>query len=299
MHQNTFRRAGRPTSARPPGRHPWAAGALLVASVVLLTWAGSSLVSASPADSGAGRAQQAGQEERRGDTSAQQERAERAARKATTLIEPPLARSTGPLQAGGATGDVTGDVTVQPPRDVAEPTRIAIPQLGIDQDLTELAVIGRTLQVPDDYDDIGWWGGGPVPGRQGSAVVVGHVDSPTGPAVFYQLSGITPGTKVQISLENGSRAAFAVTDVEVFDKNSFPSSRVYQSRGRPGLFLVTCGGTFDTETKQYSSNVVVSARLIDRIPADNPSATGPDTGPNRSPSPGPSGRGPGGGSGRT
>lgn len=294
MHLTTFRRADGDTPVRPPGRHPWATGALLVLSVVLLTWAGSSLLPVGPAEGGGARGQGSGQKEGqgagrgedRGYTFTQADRRLlRAARRATTLIEPPLAGSAGTLSSGGA--------TVQPPQDVPEPTRITIPSLDIDQDLTELAVIGRTLQVPDDYADIGWWGGGPVPGRQGSAVLVGHVDSPTGPAVFYQLSGVARGSRVEVRLDDGARAVFAITDVEVYDRDSFPSSEVYQAQGRPGLHLVTCGGTFDTGTQQYSSNVVVSARLVERIPAGG---NGPEDRPSRGAGPGAS---TGAGSGRT
>lgn len=224
-------------------------------SAVLMTWAAAGLVDArSPAPATAAPTVDS-------ENSASRTRGLRQApRDAATLIESPLPGSTRPLRSGGA--------TVQAPDSTPEPVRITILALSIEQDLTELGVIGNTLQVPDDYSDIGWWGGGAVPGRRGAgaAVVVGHVDSPTGPAVFYQLSGLSPGDRIRVRLDDDSRVVFVVEEIEVYNKNKFPSARVYQSRGKPTLHLVTCGGTFDTESRQYNSNVVVYAKLLKRLP---------------------------------
>ena len=156
---------------------------------------------------------------------------------------------------------------VQPPKANVEPESIEIPALGIDQDLTELAVIGTDLQVPDDYFDVGWWRGGPTPGEKGASVIVGHVDSPTGPAVFYQLSGLRAGHEITVGLDDGSRAMFVVRRVQAYERTQFPSAKVYRAAGKPGLNLLTCGGSFDADAGQYASNVVVFTDLVERIPA--------------------------------
>ena len=43
------------------------------------------------------------------------------------------------------------------------------------------------LGVPKNYAAAGWWASGPAPGSDGAAVIVGHVDSQRGAAVFYRL----------------------------------------------------------------------------------------------------------------
>ncbi|MDQ3421912.1 MAG: sortase, partial [Actinomycetota bacterium] len=123
------------------------------------------------------------------------------------------------------------------------------------------------LQVPSDYADIGWWSGGPAPGEQGAAVVVGHVDSPTGPAVFYQLSGLARGDRIVVERADLARMVYAVQRVTLYERSEFPSERVYRTRGPSTLSLLTCGGSFDAEAGQYTGNVVVFARLVDRVPA--------------------------------
>jgi len=144
---------------------------------------------------------------------------------------------------------------------------IRIPALDINQSVIELSVFGTDLQVPSDYADIGWWSGGPAPGEQGAAVVVGHVDSPTGPAVFYQLSGLARGDRIVVERADLARMVYAVQRVTLYERSEFPSERVYRTRGPSTLSLLTCGGSFDAEAGQYTGNVVVFARLVDRVPA--------------------------------
>lgn len=149
----------------------------------------------------------------------------------------------------------------------SDPVSIRIPVLGVNQRLVQLGVVGDSLQVPDRYSDVGWWSGGPAPGEKGAAVMVGHVDSLTGPAVFYQLSGLRPGDQIIVGRGNGSRLVFGVRQVTEFAKSHFPSARIYRTDGPPALHLLTCGGSFDRQSGHYTGNVVVFAPLLRRLPA--------------------------------
>ncbi|MEJ7743843.1 MAG: class F sortase [Nocardioidaceae bacterium] len=127
------------------------------------------------------------------------------------------------------------------------------------QDLVELNVIGGSLQVPTDYSDVGWWRDGPAPGASGSAVLVGHVDSPTGPAVFYGLSSLQIRDVIDVRRADGTKETFRVSDVTLYPRESFPSASVYRQHGQPTLSLITCGGEYDTAAAQYTENLVVTA----------------------------------------
>lgn len=143
-----------------------------------------------------------------------------------------------------------------------KPDRITIPRLGISQGLTELAVNGNTLQVPEDFWDVGWWSGGPAPGEQGAAVMVGHVDSLDGPAVFYGLASMRLHDRIVIRRERGRSLVFTVRKKVLYDRNDFPTEKVYRTSGRPSLHLLTCGGSFNAQTQLYTGNVVVYAELV-------------------------------------
>jgi hypothetical protein len=92
-------------------------------------------------------------------------------------------------------------------------------------------------------------------------VILGHVDSKRGPAVFYRLRELRPGDLVEVALAGGSSVRFAVERVEQYPKARFPTAEVYYPTLTPELRLVTCGGTFDATAGHYRSNIIVFAAL--------------------------------------
>jgi Sortase domain len=144
---------------------------------------------------------------------------------------------------------------------VAVPVRIEIPAIGVRAPIILLGLNpDRSLEVPEDFDDTGWWSGGSRPGETGPAVIVGHVDSRTGPAVFYRLHELRRGDEVVVVRRDGSRARFTVLGSERYPKDEFPTARVYGRTDGPTLRLITCGGGFDSSTGHYVDNTIVYAR---------------------------------------
>jgi hypothetical protein len=148
-------------------------------------------------------------------------------------------------------------------RSVAKPVWVSVPAIGIKK--TSLIHLGLTksgaLQVPKTTTVAGWFTGGPRPGATGSAVIAGHVDSKTGPGIFFWLRALKPGDKVYVGRADGTMAVFIVTRVHQYAKDKFPTEAVYGAVPDPELRLITCGGIFDRSLGSYLSNVVVFARL--------------------------------------
>lgn len=147
------------------------------------------------------------------------------------------------------------------------PTKISIPSIGVYARITSVGVAADgTIAAPpiDDNNLAGWFSGGPSPGQNGPAVIVGHVDGPNGESVFYQLGKLKPGEKVQVNLANHRVAMFGVYSVEFYPKGKVPGSRVYGDYSRPGLRLITCGGKYVGGSLGYEDNVVVYASLLVR-----------------------------------
>ncbi|MFI7239058.1 class F sortase [Streptomyces cyaneofuscatus] len=144
----------------------------------------------------------------------------------------------------------------------AAPARIRIPAIGIDESLISLRVQqdGR-LGVPDEPGTIGWWSDGPRPGAPGATVVVGHVDSATGPGAFHGLSTLDPGDEVTMVQDDRSTITFTIRALRQYGKNAFPDSQVYTTTGPPALHLITCSGTYDRSRHEYRDNLVVYATL--------------------------------------
>jgi sortase (surface protein transpeptidase) len=151
----------------------------------------------------------------------------------------------------------------QTPRvQLPDPERIVIPAIGVSAPVISLGLNpDRTLEVPEDYGDTGWFRGGPEPGERGAAVIVGHVDSKDGPAVFYRLRAVEPGDLIKIVLEDGSTLRFVAHSMMAVPKDDFPTQLVYAKTRTPTLRLITCGGEFDESTGHYLDNYIVFARI--------------------------------------
>jgi LPXTG-site transpeptidase (sortase) family protein len=142
------------------------------------------------------------------------------------------------------------------------PVRLQITGIGVDSTLMSLGLgADGTLEVPKGGFPAGWYTGGPTPGELGPAVIAGHVDM-NGPGVFYRLHKMKPGDQVMITRADGSKPVFRVTQVEQYLKDNFPTKLVYGNLDHAGLRLITCGGTFNSQTGHYEDDLVVFADLI-------------------------------------
>lgn len=166
-------------------------------------------------------------------------------------------------------GAATVPSKVAPPVTVrSTPVELRIPAIGLTVSLSTLGLNpDGTVQVPTDVQQPGWFRLGPSPGQEGSAVILGHVDSYQGPAVFFSLRSLVAGDQVDVTLVDGVTTHFKVTSVAMYLKQSFPDQQVYGPHGYSALQLVTCGGVFDRDTGHYLSNVVVYTSLVATTPA--------------------------------
>jgi sortase (surface protein transpeptidase) len=142
------------------------------------------------------------------------------------------------------------------------PLSVRIPSVGVSSPLVPLGLNpDHTLQVPTDYSVAGWYIYRPVPGQRGPGVLAGHVDSRSGPGVFYQLKDVPIGASIEVSRNDGSVAVFTVTAKEQHSKDAFPTDRVYGPTSKSELRVITCGGAFDSSTRHYEDNIIVFAKL--------------------------------------
>jgi sortase (surface protein transpeptidase) len=146
--------------------------------------------------------------------------------------------------------------------DVPVPSRLVIPAIGVN---TSVQPLGRnpdgTAQVPTEVSYAGWYDLGPRPGELGPAVILGHVDSVSGPGVFYRLRSLLPGDIVTVVAGEKSMR-FEVSRLTSYSKDQFPTAAVFGPTPAPELRLVTCSGPFDHATGHYVDNLVVYAILI-------------------------------------
>jgi LPXTG-site transpeptidase (sortase) family protein len=184
----------------------------------------------------------------------------------------PVASTAEPAPAGvgralpplGETG--ADPAAVFPLAQRSAPVELRIPAIDVSVPVSELGLNpDETVEVPTDFQKPGWYRLGTAPGQLGSAVILGHVDSFRGPAVFFRLRTLQAGDAVEVTLTDGAVARFAVTEVATYPKDQFPAEQVYGSHGNSALVLVTCGGEFDHEARSYRSNVVAYTTLVGTV----------------------------------
>ncbi|MDP2774627.1 MAG: class F sortase [Nocardioides sp.] len=170
----------------------------------------------------------------------------------------PERTATEPVAAGSPAPPSTVPAAEVAPGPPAPPEHLTIESIGVSTPLIRLGLNDdRTVEVPQNPARAGWFDQGPVPGQQGSSVILGHVDSTEGPAVFHRLAQLEPGTLIEVTLAGGALATFRVDRVETYANEDFPARAVYA--GDPegkALNLVTCGGEYDAARGGWQSNVI-------------------------------------------
>lgn len=175
----------------------------------------------------------------------------------------PAATAAPPAPGPEASGESTPSTASALPRSV--PLRLEVPRIGVRTSLMSLAKnADQTVETPplSRARQAGWYRLGPSPGSRGAAVIIGHVDSVRGPAVFYRLGELRPGDLVSVLRADGRTAVFRIDSVERVDKNRFPTQRVYGDPGYAAIRLVTCGGRFDRASGHYTDNVIAFGHLL-------------------------------------
>ncbi|MGW2825632.1 class F sortase [Streptomyces sp. NPDC001443] len=174
--------------------------------------------------------------------------------------EPSAEQAFAPPEAGG-TASAAPPAVAPLPR--AQPVRIRIPAIHVDAPMTKLHLDKSGVLRPPPANDAhlaGWYSEGPTPGSRGTAVTVGHVDTPGGDlGVFYELGALAKGETIEINRADRRTAVFTIDAVEVYDKDRFPAKKVYSRSERPALRLITCAGY--VRGAGYQRNVVVYATL--------------------------------------
>jgi hypothetical protein len=145
------------------------------------------------------------------------------------------------------------------------PVSVEIPAIGVHSRLLHLGVDSRgAIEVPPLFtraDEAAWYKYSATPGQIGASIIVGHVDTVAGPAVFFRLGALRPGNRIEVTLADGVTGIFRVTGVREYLKSKFPAKTIYRRTHFAALHLITCGGAFDYATRNYLSSIVVFAAL--------------------------------------
>lgn len=164
----------------------------------------------------------------------------------------------------GATGTPEESAADLSEVDPIMPSTLRIPRLSID---TNVQHVGYTedgrMDEPDEWDEVAWFQYGYLPGAPGNAVVAGHLDSDTGPAIFAGLYILERGDEVYVTGEDGEELTFRVTDIQRVEAENAPLDRIFGESETPRLNLITCEGHFDPDEEDYDHRLIVYTELVE------------------------------------
>ena len=167
---------------------------------------------------------------------------------------------------------MTQAATTPPPVPTATPEAAELPvRLKIDTRAVKVDAaveyVGHTengdMGVPKAWENVAWFELGTRPGQPGNAVIAGHLDSKTGPAVFWRLGELKPGEVVSVVNDQGETTRFEVKKTAVYETEEAPLEEVFGPSDAARLNLITCDGAFDRETRTYDHRLVVYTEKID------------------------------------
>ena len=152
--------------------------------------------------------------------------------------------------------------------------RIRIPVIGVDAAVGQRFVSGDKMQNPTGPGDVVWydlslWDGlGGAPGAGGNAVFSGHVDyvAPVpwadaryhGEGVFRHLDLLAPGDVIEIEV-GGVTLRYSVVWQRHVAADSSTGQILSADVDVDSITLITCGGEFNTTTRNYTERVIIRA----------------------------------------
>lgn len=150
------------------------------------------------------------------------------------------------------------------------PARLTIAAIGVDAvvEPVGLDVQGR-MAAPSRADRVGWYRPGTVPGDAGNAVIDGHLDWTSGPAVFWRLGKLKVGDQITVLRDDGTQAKFIADGTSVMPYDA-STDALFTKSGPPSLTLITCTGSWDRQRETYSQRLVVHATLALSVAPEKP-----------------------------
>ena len=188
---------------------------------------------------------------------------------AAQVSAPQPPRSAGRIDQGPGTGSPTaapGGPAASTPLGASRPVSIRIPAIGVTSPVLPIGLAkDGSLAVPQpgpNLNKAAWFTNSPTPGQPGPSIIEGHVDSDSGPSVFFKLGAVRPGDRIHVTRADGTQVVFTVDAVRDYPKNRFPTTTVYGAKnlGTPALRLITCSD-FNARIGHHTGNEVVFAHL--------------------------------------
>ncbi|WP_157764423.1 class F sortase [Paenibacillus riograndensis] len=142
------------------------------------------------------------------------------------------------------------------------PDLLTIPAISVKAGIQPVGLLENgQMDVPDNTEITGILFPGVLPGGKGNVIIDGHVDSYSGPAVFFKLKKLKQGDKVIVSRKNGRQLTYIVESVEAFTPAEAPMERIFGETGERRMNLITCTGRYSRKKKEHEKRLIIFTKL--------------------------------------
>ncbi|HCC06356.1 TPA: class F sortase [Candidatus Nomurabacteria bacterium] len=139
------------------------------------------------------------------------------------------------------------------------PMHLKIESIGVDALVESVGIKpSGEMDTPKLIENVGWFNLGVYPGEIGSAVIDGHygwINNKS--AAFDNLYKVKIGDIVTIKNSNNVITTFIVSNIKKYNPLDNSAAVFTSNDGKSHLNLITCGGTWDTENKNYRERLVI------------------------------------------
>ncbi|TXG77345.1 class F sortase [Patescibacteria group bacterium] len=146
------------------------------------------------------------------------------------------------------------------------PRFISIESQGIKARVLRIGLTGDgAVGAPNNVHDGGWYEGSAKPGEGGVSLIVGHVSGISAPGVFRNIDQLNPGEVISVERGDGTVIRYRVDATESFPANNVDMAKALsysKVEGGEALNLITCHGSFDGASQQYTERLVVYTTRI-------------------------------------
>ena len=150
-----------------------------------------------------------------------------------------------------------------PEPDLPTPLRLVIESIAVDAPIVELGMDSEGIPyVPLNGQDVAWYNFSSKPGAGSNAVFAGHINWERAPGVFSELVDVQTGDTVRVISDDGSEYVYEVFANFPVDPYEDDSLKVMDPTPTDTITLITCGGTFDSGSRNYSHRLVVRAGRV-------------------------------------
>jgi len=147
---------------------------------------------------------------------------------------------------------------------LSSPEKIEIKVASIKANLIPVSVDeSGTMETPQNWQEVGWYSRGGLPGEERNLIINGHYDTNTGaPGAFYSLGRVGFGDVVEVEDKYGRIFSYKVVELSYLDIQDPSRLDVLEDEeGKSTLTLITCGGVY-LPGSGYNKRLVVKAELL-------------------------------------